>query len=357
MQGLEIVQNVLTKIDQTIERTNAVTLLISLNLIYFAISLVVSRQLQELAPNSNWLGPSSEALYVLGSCHILPISNGEWERLFASCFLHVNIPHLALNLYGLWILGRGACQQMSTKAFLSLYLLSGLSGDLFSLGFDAYDAQGINRIYLAQSVGASGCVFGLCGFFLGVLHKAQGARERAVIRQVRMLLVLNLVIGFSMPQINNLAHIGGCSMGYFFGRLYQRQERLIPLLKSRVLAFMLFGVTVAALVLPLIHWTGDKGERFRHQLRVRPFAHGEMRRAETLTLSGMELEEALRQMPEASQTRSELWFLIAKYELAIKRHSGKLSIDDLKRQHEVNEAIDEWWRTLERDLGAMLVKK
>src|SRR5690606_3210098 len=78
---------------------------------------------------------------------------GEWWRLVTSMFLHVGIAHLALNMYGLWVLGKLIEQFLGSLRFLSVYMLSGVAGSLASVLVGGG----------AVSAGASGAVFGLLG--------------------------------------------------------------------------------------------------------------------------------------------------------------------------------------------------
>jgi hypothetical protein len=72
----------------------------------------------------------------------------------------------------------------------------------------------------APSVGASGAIFGLFGLLLvanRVHRPALGRPARALVSQLGMLVVLNLFLGFSLPFIDNMAHIGGLLAGAWLG--------------------------------------------------------------------------------------------------------------------------------------------
>jgi len=60
----------------------------------------------------------------------------------------------------------------------------------------------------AVSVGASGAIFGLMGALV-----VAGRRLRYDIRQVLILLAINLVIGFIAPGVDWRAHLGGLVTG------------------------------------------------------------------------------------------------------------------------------------------------
>jgi hypothetical protein len=72
----------------------------------------------------------------------------------------------------------------------------------------------------SDTVGASGAVFGLFGALLVAdrVHKPALTRNaRNLTMQIGILIVINLVIGFSIPNIDNAAHIGGLLAGAWLG--------------------------------------------------------------------------------------------------------------------------------------------
>jgi len=71
------------------------------------------------------------------------------------------------------------------------------------------------------SVGASGAVFGLFGMLLsaGRLHHPVDRQSRALVSQIGMLIVINLIFGFVVPGIDNAAHLGGLAAGLWLGAL------------------------------------------------------------------------------------------------------------------------------------------
>ena len=71
------------------------------------------------------------------------------------------------------------------------------------------------------SVGASGAIFGLFGVVLVATrfhHAILDAQSRAIAAQVGILIVINLVIGFSgLLNVDNYAHVGGLLAGLWLG--------------------------------------------------------------------------------------------------------------------------------------------
>jgi rhomboid protease GluP len=139
------------------------------------------------------------------------VAQGEWWRLLSSMFLHSGAVHLGLNMLSLYFLGSFVEAAFGRGRFLALYLLSGLSGGLAYLYFGGFDVP---------AVGASGAIFGLLGGVLGyALRRGTFSWQNPLIRQLLILLALNLYIGFSVPNISNTAHLGGLAGGFVLGWL------------------------------------------------------------------------------------------------------------------------------------------
>jgi membrane associated rhomboid family serine protease len=123
-------------------------------------------------------------------------SDGAWWQLLTSVFTHVEIWHLAMNMFALFIFGPLLEGIIGRARFLAVYLISGLASSVFV-------------VYLAgtesSTVGASGAIFGLLGALLVVARKA---------RLQSQWLVQNLVLGVvvtvvGLRYISWQGHLGG----------------------------------------------------------------------------------------------------------------------------------------------------
>ncbi len=140
------------------------------------------------------------------------VADGQAWRLVSSIFLHSGFAHLALNMLSLYFLGSFVEGAFGRGRFLALYLLSGLSGGIAYL----YFGGGLYE----PAVGASGAIFGLLGGILGYsLRRGTFSWQNPLIRQLLILLAINLYIGFSIENISNTAHLGGLVGGLAFGWL------------------------------------------------------------------------------------------------------------------------------------------
>src|SRR5205085_10720479 len=135
------------------------------------------------------------------------IAQGQWWRFVTPIFIHIGLLHLFFNSYALWIVGPQVEKLYGGARFVILYLLTGIAG---VAGSYVYKPEGL-------SAGASGAIFGLFGVLLVVglryRHNIPPFFSRAVGTGVLPVIVINLIIGFSIPQIDNSAHIAGLISG------------------------------------------------------------------------------------------------------------------------------------------------
>lgn len=134
-------------------------------------------------------------------------ARGEWWRLFTGGFLHVGAFHLAMNMYALWILGPQLESVLRARWFLTVYFVSLVTGScgvlLLSPG--------------SPTAGASGAIFGLLGLAV-VVQRARGIDPWA--SGLGMVVLINLMLTFSIPQISIGGHLGGLVGGAVIGWLY-----------------------------------------------------------------------------------------------------------------------------------------
>lgn len=176
---------------------------------YVLLGLIVLAFLADLA-TAELLG--GQIVSYLGAQVNSWIGEGEYWRLFTAIFLHAGITHLAFNAYALFSLGRDVEGFYGHGWFLVIYLLAGLAGSSawYALGSDV------------PSVGASGAIFGLIGaeaaFFVRN-RRLFGSFARERLGNLGVLIAINLVFGFTVPNINNIAHLGGLAAGFLLGLL------------------------------------------------------------------------------------------------------------------------------------------
>lgn len=143
-------------------------------------------------------------LLLFGANERESVQNGEWYRLFSSIFLHGSILHLVLNMYSLKIVGEQVENYFGKLRFITIFLISGLCGSLFSLIFT-------NSV----SIGASGAIFGLLGSLLYFTYNYRLVLGSTFKNQVLPVIILNLFLSLLIPNVDFYAHLGGLIAGIF----------------------------------------------------------------------------------------------------------------------------------------------
>jgi membrane associated rhomboid family serine protease len=142
--------------------------------------------------------------------------NGQWWRLIAALFIHLNLVHVALNMWALWNVGRLTERLYGRWVFLFLYGAAGIFGGLTSIAWDPA------RI----SAGASGAIFGIFGAFLAFLAHRRTQVPAAIVRahwvSTLAFVLFNLVNGAMQAGIDNAAHVGGLLSGFVLGWITAR---------------------------------------------------------------------------------------------------------------------------------------
>lgn len=149
---------------------------------------------------------NSLVLILLGANFKPMVLQGQVWRFFTSMFLHIGLSHLFFNTYALFVFGVEMERVFGRARFITIYVLAGLFGSLAS--FALHD--------VTISAGASGAIFGVIGMQLAYFKKYQqmlGEFGRSRLMNVFFIIGLNLLFGFTVPGIDNLAHLGGLISG------------------------------------------------------------------------------------------------------------------------------------------------
>ena len=168
-----------------------------------------------------------------------PYTSIEPWRMLTSLFVHGSILHILFNMYSLFILGPELERLVGRWRFLVLFLLSGLGGSVAVLLSSPASAV----------IGASGAIFGLFGAYF-VIARHLGGNSRQLI----IVIVINLVIGFIVPNIAWQAHVGGLLIGalvaFVLVRTRDRQKRGVQLpLLAGVLALLIAATFVGVQII------------------------------------------------------------------------------------------------------------
>jgi membrane associated rhomboid family serine protease len=143
----------------------------------------------------------------------LVIYRHEYWRLIAALFLHYGPIHIFFNLFALLLLGPPLERQIGHVYFAACYLVSGLGSSLAVVW--------LTRLRLLapfELVGASGCIMGVVGTWAGFLLRHRHlplARQR--LRNIFIIILMQLVFDLVTPQVSMAAHLGGLVTGFLLG--------------------------------------------------------------------------------------------------------------------------------------------
>ncbi|MFH1500609.1 MAG: rhomboid family intramembrane serine protease [archaeon] len=142
------------------------------------------------------------------------LSYTEIWRFVVAIFLHGDLAHLLLNLFGLVFFGLILEKFVGGRNFLIIFFLSGVLANIFAVNF------------YSSSLGASGAIFGIIGA-LTVIRPGMPVWAFSV----PMPLILAAVIwavgdvmgafGFGQQGIGNFAHLSGLVVGLIFGAYFR----------------------------------------------------------------------------------------------------------------------------------------
>ncbi len=153
---------------------------------------------------SYWAGLDCDFLFLYARAW-----HGELWRLVTPIFLHVNLLHLAFNLYWLWAFGTAIEQVFGGRV---------LGGIVLLLAVVSSSAQYAGSV---PGIGLSGVAYGLFGF-LWVLGRWDPRFAGVVDRRIVQLCLVWFVFCWAMTRagawnIGNSAHASGCILGILLG--------------------------------------------------------------------------------------------------------------------------------------------
>lgn len=175
---------------------------------------------------------NTETLVLFGAKYNLAIMAGEWWRIVSSMFLHVGFIHLIMNMIALYYLGTAVERIFGSSRFTIIYFLAGISGGITSFAFN----QNI-------AAGASGALFGLFGalLFFGTVYK--DLFRQTMGSNLIIILIINLIFGFLVPQIDMGAHLGGLIGGYIASAIVFVPKRKQPLIQvGAIIAYVMLTI-------------------------------------------------------------------------------------------------------------------
>jgi membrane associated rhomboid family serine protease len=157
-----------------------------------------------------------EDLLAVGGNYRPLVLEGQWWRLITNIFIHGGMLHLAYNMIALTIIGVFLERLIGSVKLGIVYLITGVFASLCSILW--HDAT--------VSVGASGAILGLAGFYVVYLLSKTVHRKnnKDLLVLVSVFIGVNLLMGLT-EGIDNAAHIGGLISGLILGLFMSKYVR------------------------------------------------------------------------------------------------------------------------------------
>lgn len=171
-------------------------------------------------------GSSEDVAFMMrhGAMFVPAVLDGEYFRLLIAVFMHFGIQHLVNNMLILFVFGNFMEKAMGKWRYLLFYLVCGVGVNLVQVGWYLLESRFRNPEVIV-SAGASGAIFGIAGGLLYIILRNRGRLENLKTRQMALMIIISLYLGFRSAETNNLAHIAGVVVGFIMAIfIYRKPE-------------------------------------------------------------------------------------------------------------------------------------
>jgi membrane associated rhomboid family serine protease len=252
-------------IREKLSRLNVFEKIIVVNVAVFLISFIVLRR-QGSGVNLEWLSLSKSVSEVLSK---------PWTLLTYG-FTHFSFIHLFFNMIVLYFFGRSFSNLFKQELSLKVYILGILSGGFaFILVYNLFPSGILKTVgpLVGASAGVRAVIIFLCAYLPN--KDVRFFTFQFPLKYIGIALVIFDIPGlFSQNSGGSVAHLGGCILGYFYAKQFQKGTDIGHFI-DRTIAY--FSGTAAPL--KTVHknknkkssFAGKKKEefdRFTHQKQI-----------------------------------------------------------------------------------------
>lgn len=146
------------------------------------------------------------------------LEGGEYYRIFTSMFLHFGVEHIFQNMIFLFLIGCYLEDALGSIRYFFFYLLAGTGAGVCALAADSFIQADV------VGAGASGAIFGVVGGLLSVVIRNRGQFEGIGLGGMLIMIAGSLFYGFTSTDVDNVAHVAGCLIGFLLGFLFYRKK-------------------------------------------------------------------------------------------------------------------------------------
>lgn len=168
----------------------------------------------------------------------------EWTepwRALSSCFVHMSVLHVAMNMLMFVDLSRIAEREIGGARHIFLYVFTGIIGFFAStLWYSMTHAPYI-------TAGASGAIFGVDGAVIASLYMKKNPEWKGILGRT----IFYSFLFYFVLHTNQAAHLGGLASGFLLGIFFSKESR--PWrhdIAFTIVAIFCMVLTLVSLVLP-----------------------------------------------------------------------------------------------------------
>lgn len=162
-------------------------------------------------------------------------------RLITPIFVHIGWEHFLLNFFSLVFIGRQIEGVFGSQRFFSIYLLSGIYGNILTFFVKPE----------VLSAGASTSLFGIFAAMAMLGYLTKNPSFQAIGKQFAVLIIANLVMNLFQPDVGIWGHVGGAIGGLLLAAPFAPKILAAKLSKHQQLTFLIVFIVSAVLMVGL----------------------------------------------------------------------------------------------------------
>jgi len=130
--------------------------------------------------------------------------------------MHSGFSHVLFNSFSLVLFGPALERMIGPFRFTWIYLLTGILANIATLLLEPLTFT---------HVGASGAIFGLFGFYIGIIVFRKHVFSKENSQLLITITVISIIMTFLQPNINITAHLFGLLSGFLIGAFSFRNKK------------------------------------------------------------------------------------------------------------------------------------
>ena len=181
-------------------------------IIVYVLTLISSAGFMNQGSVLSFLGPDPRALFLFGESGAYPVFvYHRWWTVLSAAWLHAGLLHIVFNLLAFRQLAPATADLYGPGRTIIIYTAGAVAGFTLSSSAALYLPAFPFLHGSAYTVGASASISGLVG---ALMYYGRRTGSTLVRTEAMRIVIMLVVYGFIMPNIDNYAHAGGFAGGY-----------------------------------------------------------------------------------------------------------------------------------------------